>query len=281
VSGWWIGKQNRSAATSRSGVNAVEPASSGVLTAEGCMEPDWTASYCEALESFHREPQHTGCKPNAGSELEPLARAMLNQNLHQFFLLAPTHLRNELFTSLFARRFSHPLILHRSNVDGDFDLENAMRPDLLFVSDTEAVAMEIRLGRAWSLAQVHEYALMALALELQLGSPRRHCFALIDAGDFRSQWKGRYSSVTELKIALSHEDPTLFLRAQAERFHKHEERFMEIVVSLDLAFLSFADLAASIRDAAPSETDMSPGAEVYRKLIAGMLAEFDGRRLVE
>ncbi len=84
----------------------------------------------------------------------------LNQNLRQSFLLAPASLRNELFASLFTRRFSHPFTLRRSNVDSQFALENAMQPDLLFVSDIEAVAMEIRLGRTWSLTQVLEYALI-------------------------------------------------------------------------------------------------------------------------
>jgi hypothetical protein len=254
------------------------------------MEPDWTASYYEALEYFFRGSQHSGRKTHASAESETLAEVAqnlhgievtLNQNLHQFFLLAPTALRNELFAALFVRRFSHPFTLHRRFVESESALEDAMQPDLLFISDVEAVAMEIGLGCEWSLAQVLEYALMALAVELHLGAPRRYCFALVGARDFPSQWKGRYSSVTALKIALGNEDPTLFLSTQADRFRKHEDRFLEIVAGLDLAFLSFADFATSLRDAAPSDTDMSPGAEVYRRLIAGMVAEFDRRRLVE
>ena len=254
------------------------------------MEPDWTASYYEALEFFSREPQHIGCKTHAGDEIETLAKvtqhlhhieATLDQNLRQFFLLAPTLLRNELFASLFTRRFSHPLTLLSSSVESEFTLEVAMQPDLLFVSDIEAVVMAITLERTWSLTQVLEYALMTLALELHLGAPRRHCLALVGAGDFPSQWKGQYASVTELKIALDNKDPALFLRTRADRLRKHEDRFMEIVASLDMAFLSFADFATSLREAAPSDTDVSPGAEVYRNLIAGILAEFDRRRLVE
>ena len=154
-----------------------------------------------------------------------------------------------------------------------------MQPDLLFISDIEAVAMEIRLGHRLSLAQVLEFALMSLAVELDLGAPRRHCFVLVGAGNFSSQWEDQYSSVTVLKIALGDEDPALFLRMQAERFHRHEDRFLEIVVGFDLAFLSFADLAMLLREAAPSGTETSPGVEVYRELIAGVLAEFDPRRL--
>jgi len=205
--------------------------------------------------------------------------AALEKDLHQFFLLAPPALRNELFESLFARRFSHPLTLQRSDVGSESGLGNAMQPDLLFISDVEAVTMEIRLGHRLSLTQVLKLALAALALELDLGAPRRHCFALVGAGNFSSQWEDQYSSVTELKIALGHTDPALFMRTQAERFHRHEDRFLEIVAGFDLAFLSFADLATLLREAAPSGTETSPGVEVYRELIAGVLAEFDPRRL--
>ena len=207
--------------------------------------------------------------------------ATLDQSFRQFFLLAPRTLPNELFASLFARRFSHPLTLHPSVIDSEFALEDAMQPDLLFVSDIEAVAMEIRLERKWDLTQVFERALMALAVELHLGAPRRHCVALVGTKDFASQWKEGYSSVTEVKIALGHEDPTLFLRTRADRFRKHEDRFVEIAAGLDMAFLSFADFATSLRDDAPSDTDMSPGAEVYGKLIAGMLAELKRSRLLK
>ena len=252
--------------------------------------PDWTASYYEALEFFYREPQHIGCRTHAGDESGTLAEVMqhlhlieatLDQNLRQFFLLAPTLLRNELFASLFTRRFSHPLTLLRNDVVSEFGPEHAMQSGLLFVSDIEAVVMEVTLERRQSLTQVLEYALMTLAMELHLGAPRRHCFVLVGAGDFPSQWQEQYASVTELKIALGHEDSALFLRTRADRLRKHEDRFMELVASLDMAFLSFADFATSLREAAPPDTDVSPGAEVYRNLIAGMLAELDRRRLVE
>ena len=213
-------------------------------------EPDWTAGSGEAIEPFSSEPQRL--------------EATLQQDLHRFFLLAPTALRNELFGSLFSRRCTHPFTLHGGNVAAELGLENAMWPALLFVSQVEAVAMETRLERTSSLTQVLGYALMALAVELHLRAPRKYCFALVGTGDFKSQWTEQYSSVTELKIALDGEDPSLFLRTQDDRFRKHEDRFLEIVASLDLAFLSFADLAAYLRECAPPDADASPGAEVYR-----------------
>ena len=80
--------------------------------------------------------------------------ATLDQSFRQFFLLAPRNLPNELFASLFARRFSHPLTLHRSSIDSEFAFEDAMQPDLLFVSGTEVVAVEMKITATCILSQV-------------------------------------------------------------------------------------------------------------------------------
>ncbi len=203
-------------------------------------------------------------------------------DLCRFFLLAPVSLRNELFTSLFVRRFSHPFTLYCSD-DPDIGptLENATRPDLLFVSEIEAVAIEMRQEAEGGLTEVLRHALLGLAVEMYVGAPRRHCLALVGARDFPSQWREHYSSVTELKLALARVDPAPFLAAQPARFHRHEDRFMAIVASLDMAFLSYAELAAFLRDAVPPEDDMSPDAQVCRKIIEATLEEFERRGLVK
>jgi hypothetical protein len=85
--------------------------------------------------------------------------------------------------------------------------------------------------------------------------------------------------VTELKLAIAHTDLASFLSTQPTRFHEHEGRFREIVASLDLAFISYSELAELLRDAALPDSDETTGAEVYRKLSAGMLAELRGRGL--
>lgn len=201
-------------------------------------------------------------------------------DLCQFFLLAPPTLCNELFTALFVRRFSHPFTLYGPGADIGATFENAMRPDLLFVSEIEAVAIEMRQGAEGSLTDVLRHALLGLAVEMYVGAPRRHCLALVGAKDFPSQWREHYSSVTELKIALAGVDPAPFLAAQPARLHRHEDRFMAILASLDMAFLSYTDLADVLRDAAPSEDDRSPDAQVRRTIMEAILAEFDRRRLV-
>ena len=252
------------------------------------MEPDWTASYYEALEFFHREPQHIGRKKCASARFDTPDKVRrhlhrmettLNHNLRQFFLLTPSTLRNELFAGLFTRRFGRPFVLWGDDIDSEFAGENATQPDLLFVSDVEVVAVEMKITTKCSLTQVLTYALLGLAVELRVGGPRRHCLTVLGRGDFASQWDEHFGSATELKLAIAHEDLDAFLSTQPDRFLRHEGRFREIVASLDLAFISYAELAAFLREAAPPASDETPGAQVYRKLIAGMLAELHGRGL--
>jgi len=201
----------------------------------------------------------------------------VGHDLHQFFSLAPPSLRNQLFAGLYARRFSYPFVLWGEDVDSALALEDAMQPDLLFLSDIESVALEMKIAAECGLRQVLKYALLGLAVELHARQPRRHHLVLLGRGDFAGQWPEHFGSVTELKLALAHEDLDAFLSTQSDRFRVHERRLREIVASLGVAFLSYEELAAFLRDAAPAESDASTGAEVYRKLIAGMVAELLGR----
>lgn len=253
------------------------------------MEPDWTASYYEALEPFSREPQHVGSRRRAGAEsgaTEEAGRhlrrveATLNQLLRQFFLLAPSSLRNELFSGLFTSRFSRPFVLWDDDLESERAIEGATRPDLLFVSAAEVIAVEMKVAAGCSLREILEYALLDLAVELHVGDPRRHYLVLLGRGDFAGQWHEHFGSVTELRLALAREDLDAFLGTHPAHFREHEQRFRAIVAGLDIAFVNYAELAAFLGEARPSDADRTPGAEVYRKLIDGMLAELRRRRLI-
>lgn len=74
-------------------------------------------------------------------------------------------------------------------------------------------------------------------------------------------------------------DLAAFLNKQPIRFRQHQERFTEIVENLHLAFINYPRLAAFLRSAAPPNSDESPSAEVYRKLISGLLGELNRRQL--
>ena len=74
---------------------------------------EWTESYDEALEFFHWEPQDLGQRKHANARFDTedkvrrhlrLMETTLNQLLQQFFLLAPSQLRNGLFGQVFGRQ---------------------------------------------------------------------------------------------------------------------------------------------------------------------------------
>ncbi len=250
-------------------------------------EIDWIDSYYEALEFFYWEPQHIGRKKHADGRLRTVDQVQrhlrrmettLNQLLSQFFLLAPTSLRNRLFERLFDEEFRRPFVSLGRDVDELFSLQKATQPDLLFVSDREVVAIEMKIGAKCSVEQVLKYALLALAVEIRTGRTMAHRLALLGHGDFARQWQERFTSPAELVRALRDADIDAFL-AKTPQFQEYADRLTDIVTESRFSYFDYADLAGFLRAERPSDHDQTAGAEVYRKLIDGVLAELDRRHL--
>jgi hypothetical protein len=252
------------------------------------MEISWVDSYYEALEFFYWEPQHIGRKKPVGARFDSADEAnqhlrrievTLNHNFEQFFRLAPASLRNDLFAELFARPFEQAFTLHGRGVDDEFALEKVTQPDLLFVSAADVVALEMKISAKCSVEQILKYAVLGLAVELHFGTPRRHCLALLSDGAFARQWQEGFATPEEVRLALAEADLEAFLKRRPVRFQEHALRFTEIVSQLELAYLDYAGFAAFLRGAQPDASDTTAGAEVYRNLIAGLLAEMRSRQL--
>ena len=251
-------------------------------------EASWLDSYYEALQFFYWEPQHLGRKKHEKAEfntaskvLKHLARieVTLNHNISQFFLLAPNSLRGELFGELFGRPFEHAFTMHGRGVDTTFELVNSMQPDFMFTSSAELVSIEMKVGAKSSISQVLKYALLGLAVELRAKAPRRHYLGFLGAGTFRDQWQEKFESTALLRTAVLTADASTFLSRQPMRFRAHEERFKAILGELALSFISYEQFAAFLLRAMPSESDGSKGAEVYRKVLSGLLKVLRDREL--
>lgn len=251
-------------------------------------EVTWVDSYYEALEFFYWEPQHLGRKKHSNAEFDTAPKVRkhlrkmevtLNQNLHQFFLLAPDSLRNELFSRLFGSTLRGRLSLEGRNVDEKFKLQNATQPDILFTSEAQTVALEMKVGSKSSLTQVLKYALLGLAVELQLGSEKEHFLGFLGAGSFSDQWKERFDSIEGLQQALMEADHAPFLEKQPLHFRKHAPRFVQIVKSLSFCFVTYEELAGYLLRESPLPSDVSLTAQVYRKLIEGVTGELRLRKL--
>lgn len=248
---------------------------------------NWLDSYYEALEFFYWEPQHIGRKkhPTAQVSIDKVVKRLrnmevtLNQNIHQFFLLAPVALRKHLFEHAFARAFAGPFALHGRNVDIDFRLSNSVQPDLLFTSDAEIVSIEMKLGAKCTVSQVLKYALLGLAAELRVDRPLTHHFLLLGSGGFSNQWRETFGSTEDLRIAIAAADLSEFMRRQPAHFRPSLDRLRQIVSEMRLAFMDYQCLAAFLREALPEDADQSPGAEVYRNLTLGIVDELRRRQL--
>lgn len=252
------------------------------------IEATWLQSYYEALQFFYWEPQHLGRKKYATAELDTAEKVAahlgrievtLNHNLSQFFLLAPNRLRRDLFDCLFGSSFGEDFILHGRGVDTTFELVNSTQPDLMLTSDEALVSIEMKIGAKSSVTQVLKYALLGLAVELRAGAPRRHYLAFLGRGSFAEQWHERFASPSELRVALAAEDVAAFLATCPLRFRSQSERFSSIVSELALAFISYNAFADFLRQQLPPAVDTSEGAEVYAKLLNGLLSELHGRGL--
>lgn len=251
-------------------------------------EANWLQSYYEALQFFYWEPQHLGRKKHATAEFNTAEKVAahlgkievtLNHNLSQFFLLAPNRLRRDLFGRLFGHSFKEDFVLHGRGVDATFELMNSTQPDLMFTSDDALVSIEMKIGAKSSVTQVLKYALVGLAVELRAGAPKRHYLAFLGRGAFAELWQERFASLTELRAAVAAEDGASFLAKCPLKFGSHGERFSLIVSELALSFINYAAFADFLRQQIPPAADSSDGAQVYAKLLNGLLAELQNRGL--
>ena len=254
------------------------------------MEPSWLETYYTALEFFYWEPQHLGRKKIPDAKLDSLDKVAkrlrelevtLNHNLDQFLRLAPNDLRSALFGNVFGRRFLQPFHMHGRDIDRDFELVDAMQPDFLFESDADVVSIEMKIHAKSSVSQVLKYALLGLAVEMKRQAPRQHSLLMLGSGSFAGLWNEHFPNVTELRNAVVGADLHAFLQGRPARFQPYIERFTRIVQELHVEWLSYRQLADLLRAAYPPDGDASRGAEVYRKLITGMLTELSVRQLAQ
>ena len=259
------------------------------MSGDGAGKParsDWVTAYYAALEFFWWEPQHLGRRKHASAQLDTLGKVSrhihgievtLNQLLNQFFTLAPVSLRAELFEARFGTAFA-PLDFWGDDTVRALGVESIVQPDLLFVSDSEVVSIEMKIRAKCSVAQVLKYALLGVAVESHTGRRRSHSLLLLGKGDFSDLWQERFASVAELQQAMQ-ADVASFLSEGRKDFRPHEERFREVAAGMRIEFMSYADLAGFLQAKRPPASEVGPAAEVYRKLIDGVIGDLDRRHL--
>lgn len=256
------------------------------------MEIGWQDYYYDILEFYYAEPQHlnrlkygpkkTNKFPKVRKQLQ-LLEVPLNHLMTQFFLLAPDVLCGGLFTEMFGGRFEDKFALYGRDVDAELRLENSVQPDFVFLSETNVVCMEMKLDARCSVDQVLKYALLGLAVEIwkeqSVGHhvAMRHHLAILGRGPF-CKWEGGFKSLEAVKEAVHDADLTKFLQGKPAHFRNRPEQFKLIVEQLQkhLQFWTYDHVAQFLAGAVSNPDDC---ADVCRKLLRGLLTEFENRGL--
>lgn len=251
-------------------------------------EDSWVESYYDTLSFFYWEPQHIGRKkyvdPRLKSALEVQnhVRTMevtLNHQIKQFLCLAPDSFRNRLFRSALGREVVGHFIMAGSDA---CKVCAAVQPDFLFTTDDSTVSVEMKIGAKSSITQVLKYALLALAVEQKHdGREMEHSLIFLGVDDFSRLWRERFSE-DDLRQGLELEKFTFIqgLSGKGKRPRDQEARFAQIVSSLSIGFINYQHFANLLHEEFPS-ADGSPGEQVYRKLVDGMIAEMKRRKLAQ
>lgn len=248
---------------------------------------DWLDGYYDALEFFYWEPQHmipnglsgTRKVDNVKTHLRKM-EVTLNHNMRQFFLLAPETLRNLLFRHLFGNSFDTSFALSGRDTDREFPIAGCMQPDFLFTATREVVSIEMKLQAKCSIEQVMKYALLGLAVEIKEAALKQHYLVLLGKTHLSSMFSPRIDSIEMLKNALLNADLPSFLKDKPRHLKDRQERFFQIVNEMQIVFITYDDLAQMLWGSVPREADKSAGAEVYRNLVSGLVAEFKRRELL-
>jgi hypothetical protein len=127
----------------------------------------------------------------------------------------------------------------------------------------------MKVSAKCSVKQVLKYAMLGLAVELIYGSKAHH-FALLGPAPFAKLWPQHFDSVENLRESIVATGLSSFVLPT--QFVQHRERFKQIVNETDLSFFTYERFARFLENAAPTQTDES--AEVYRKLLSGLVDEF-------
>jgi hypothetical protein len=256
------------------------------------MEHSWVDEYYKTLDFFYGEPHHLRRPKNADVKLKPRKivrervgkmEVTLNQQIRQFLSLAPRSLRNRLFEFALGSPMPGEFMMVGGDIDADYGLQNSTQPDFLFTAHDKTVSMEMKIEAKCSIEQILKYSLLALAVELHAKRTLDHCLVLLGKGEFATLFQDRcFTSIEEVLCTLkaeSHKEKHQgFLSKRPKHFREEESRFVEIVASLSIGYITYGDLANVLR-AEISGLGGCPGAEVYRNLAEGMVKELEDRKL--
>lgn len=123
-------------------------------------------------------------------------------------------------------------------------------------------------------------ALLSLASDEHEGASRTHYLAFLSPRKFSSLWSERYQRLDDLCEAVRAQDMEAFL-GKRRKCGAQAEKLRAAVDQMQVGHLTYTDLSAFLKDQLPDPADRTPAAEVYRKLIQGIVGEMRLRGLLD
>ena len=249
--------------------------------------PHWNSTYYEIMQEYYWDPKLLGRVPanpavfaNEPEMLGNLRRmeVSINHILALFFALAPQDYISRLECEAFGDSTGQ---VYRSV--GIFELRRTAphdptQPDLFMVSEDTCFSVEVKIASKSYLEQVIKYALLHHDYGTRRENVTKSRLLYLTPRPVSGTWKERFCDIDVMQTALEHFDYGAFLK-KAKMAEAYSTDVLKVAaLSMQVAHITFDQLNEFTKIYASSITPGAPYADTVRKLLDGLLHEFEFRR---
>lgn len=248
--------------------------------------PHWNSTYYDIIQEYYWDPKLLGRVPanpaifaNDKEMLGNLRRmeVSLNHMLALFFGLAPQDYIRSVETKAFGD--SSGEIYRNVSI---FELRRTAphdptQPDVFLVSGDTCFSVEVKIGAKSYLEQVVKYALLHRDYEMRLGNVLKSRLLYLTPRSVSKTWTEKFFDIDAMQAVLEHFDYGTFLKKAKMAEVCPPEALKVAALSMQVAHITFDQLNEFTKDYAASILSEAPYADTVRKLLDGLLHEFEFR----
>lgn len=248
------------------------------------IRSDWAAEYYEIIEFYFWEPQHIGRTPKSKMRLgkphlivEHAAKheVSLNHVMNIFFRLVGDDFKNRWFAQSFK---NYQLDRYHLTTRGQTSSIKATQPDLYFLGNINAVAMELKITAQTSADQFIKYAVLQHYMRKKTGMNCAPYLLFMTPSGAEERLVRKHKSVRSILDSIEDNHIQEVLRkARMEKELTSEIRDILNVTSVHVAsYRTFREhINTEISEIEPNQNY----AQTYRLLLQGMVDELVYRGL--
>ncbi len=202
----------------------------------------------------------------------------LNHMLALFFSLAPQDyirgLEGEVFGDSTGQAYRYV---------GIFELRRTAphdptQPDVFLVSADTCFSVEVKIGTKSYLEQVVKYALLHCDYEKRMGTTIKSRLMYLTPRPLPKTWIENFPDMVSMHAALEHFDYPAFLRKSKMAEFLSPDELKAASLSMKVSHVSFDWLNEFTKAYATSVSTDHPYSDMVKKLLDGLLHEFESRR---